>query len=71
MPYLPPNLAEAARKSLEFRGDSGTGWSLAWKVNLWACLLDGERAYKILCNVMSLEAEHCDDPRRARHFFSN
>ncbi len=57
-PLLTPHLADAARKSLEFRGDSGTGWSLAWKINLWARLLDGERVYKLLCNVMNLDAEH-------------
>jgi alpha-L-fucosidase 2 len=43
-----PELARAARKSLEIRGDQATGWSLGWKLNLWARLLDGERAYKLL-----------------------
>ncbi|MGA2500332.1 MAG: glycoside hydrolase family 95-like protein, partial [Tepidisphaeraceae bacterium] len=43
-----PELFAAARKSLEIRGDGGTGWSLAWKINLWARLLDGEHAYKML-----------------------
>ncbi|MGP8225593.1 MAG: glycosyl hydrolase family 95 catalytic domain-containing protein [Terracidiphilus sp.] len=43
-----PDLFAAAKKSLEIRGDGGTGWSLAWKVNLWARLLDGEHAYKML-----------------------
>ena len=43
-----PELAAAARKTLEARGDKGTGWSLAWKVNFWARLKDGERAYKLL-----------------------
>lgn len=57
-PRLTPQLAEAARKSLEFRGDGGTSWSLAWKINLWARLLDGDKAYKILCNLLTLEAEH-------------
>jgi len=36
-----PDLFEAARKSLEIRGDMATGWSLAWKINLWARLEDG------------------------------
>ena len=43
-----PELANAARKSLELRGDAGTGWSLAWKINFWARLRDGNRAYKLL-----------------------
>jgi len=51
-----PDLAAAARKSLEIRGDAGTGWSLAWKVNLWARFADGDHAYKILS--MLLTAPH-------------
>lgn len=43
-----PRLAEAVRQSLLARGDNGTGWSLAWKLNLWAMLEDGEHALKIL-----------------------
>lgn len=43
-----PKLAKAVRASLEKRGDDGTGWSLAWKVNLWARLGDGDRAFKLL-----------------------
>lgn len=43
-----PDYAAAARKSLEARGDGGTGWSMAWKINLWARLLDGNRAYRLL-----------------------
>lgn len=43
-----PALAAAARKSMEMRGDEGTGWSRAWKVSLWARLHDGERALKLL-----------------------
>jgi alpha-L-fucosidase 2 len=42
------NLFAAAKQSLVFRGDEGTGWSSAWKVNLWARLLDGERAHRLL-----------------------
>lgn len=41
-------LMKAARQSLLFRGDEGTGWSLAWKINLWARFLDGDRAYGLL-----------------------
>ena len=43
-----PELAAAARKSLELRGDDGTGWSKAWKINFWARLHDGDHAFKIL-----------------------
>jgi alpha-L-fucosidase 2 len=43
-----PDLFAAARKSLELRGDVGTGSSLAWKINLWARLRDGDRAYLLL-----------------------
>ncbi len=47
-----PALWEAARRSLELRGDGGTGWARAWKVNLWARLGDGDRAYKLLHNLI-------------------
>ena len=47
-PERTPELAEAARRSLEARGDEGTGWSLAWKINLRARLFDGDRAKKLL-----------------------
>jgi alpha-L-fucosidase 2 len=43
-----PELAEAARKTLEARGDDGTGWGLAWKINMWGRLGDGDRAYRLL-----------------------
>ncbi len=51
-PVTTPELAEAVRKSLEVRTDIGTGWSLAWKVNFWARLHDGNRAYKLLKNLL-------------------
>ncbi|MCP8900330.1 glycosyl hydrolase family 95 catalytic domain-containing protein [Gilvimarinus xylanilyticus] len=47
-PEATPKLAEAAKVSLNARGDGGTGWSQAWKVNFWARLADGERAHKVL-----------------------
>ncbi|MEV0889780.1 glycoside hydrolase N-terminal domain-containing protein [Promicromonospora sp. NPDC050262] len=47
-PAATPELAEAARTTLEGRGDGGTGWSKAWKINFWARLLDGDRAHKLL-----------------------
>jgi len=43
-----PELAEACRKTLEIRGDDGTGWSLGWKVNFWARLREGDRALALL-----------------------
>lgn len=48
-----PELAEAARKTLERRGDAGTGWSRAWKINFWARLQDGNRAYTLLKNLLT------------------
>ncbi len=43
-----PELMEAAKQSLIFRGDEGTGWSLAWKINFWARLLDGNHANEMI-----------------------
>jgi alpha-L-fucosidase 2 len=48
-----PELFAAAQKSLEFRGDQATGWSMGWKVNLWARFLDGDHAYRILRNLIA------------------
>ena len=53
-----PLLAEAARKSLEARGDVSTGWSMAWKINFWARLHDGEHAYKLLCDLLAPAIPH-------------
>jgi alpha-L-fucosidase 2 len=53
-----PELAAAARKTLEMRGDNGTGWSLAWKVNMWARLLDGDHAYTLFRNLLRLTKEN-------------
>ena len=47
-PYGTPDLFRAARQSLIFRGDAATGWSMGWKINLWARFLDGDHAYLIL-----------------------
>jgi len=47
-PVSTPKLAEAAKISLTARGDGGTGWSKAWKINFWARLLDGDHAHKML-----------------------
>ncbi|MCL2812923.1 MAG: glycoside hydrolase family 95 protein, partial [Clostridia bacterium] len=57
-PDTTPELAQACRISLEHRGDEGTGWSLAWKVNVWARLGNGNRALKIARRQLRLvEAE--------------
>jgi alpha-L-fucosidase 2 len=48
-----PELAAAAKKSLEIRGDKATGWATAWRLNLWARLHDGEHAYGILEFLLS------------------
>ncbi len=50
-----PDLFAAAKKSLEIRGDMATGWSLAWKINLWARLRDGDRAWKLLGDLLTPE----------------
>ncbi|WP_164215267.1 glycoside hydrolase N-terminal domain-containing protein [Virgibacillus sp. YIM 98842] len=47
-PEMTPEFAEAAEVSLNARGDGGTGWSKAWKINFWSRLLDGNRAHKML-----------------------
>lgn len=47
-PAKTPALAKAARRSLELRGDGGTGWAKGWKINVWARLLDGNHAYKLI-----------------------
>jgi alpha-L-fucosidase 2 len=52
-----PDLFAAARRSLELRGDGGTGWSKAWKVNFWARLRDGDRAYRLLNSMVTLTRE--------------
>jgi alpha-L-fucosidase 2 len=46
-PVKTPELANACRKTLEIKGDQTTGWSKGWRINLWARLLDGNRAYKM------------------------
>jgi alpha-L-fucosidase 2 len=48
-----PDLAKAARTSLLARGDASTGWSMAWKMNFWARLQDGDHAYVILKNFIT------------------
>lgn len=52
-----PELAEAARVSLNARGDESTGWSRAWKINFWARLGNGDRSYKLLRSLVNLVGE--------------
>ncbi len=56
-PIFTPELAAAAKKTLELRGDDGTGWSLAWKINFWAKLLDGNHAYKMIRTLLRLTGQ--------------
>ena len=55
-PYSNPELFQAARNVLVYRGDQATGWSIGWKINLWARLLDGNHAYKIIRNMLVLRS---------------
>ena len=56
-PTRTPELWEAAKKSLDARGDVSTGWSMGWKVCSWARLLDGEHAYKLIKDQLTLTAD--------------
>jgi alpha-L-fucosidase 2 len=51
--YHSPELFDAARTTLEHRGDVSTGWSMGWKVNFWARLLDGNHALQLIRNQLS------------------
>ncbi len=62
---------EAAKKVLEQRGDGGTGWSLAWKINLWARLGDGEHALLLLDNQLKPVPSDCDTPDRPGGSYPN
>ena len=52
-----PELAAACRKFLDARGDKSTGWALAWRVNFWARLGDGDRAHKLLQGLLHRTGE--------------
>ena len=51
-PLTTPKYAEAAKVSMNARGDASTGWSRAWKISIWARLHDGNRAYSILSSML-------------------
>ena len=52
-PYHNPELVNAAKTTLIARGDASTGWSMGWKVNFWARLLDGDHAYKLITDQLT------------------
>ena len=66
-----PGLAEAAKVSINARGDDGTGWSLAWKVNFWARLKDGDRAYKLFKRLLRPTNDQGTDMMNGGGSYSN
>ncbi|GHT63488.1 hypothetical protein FACS189451_10300 [Bacteroidia bacterium] len=68
-PYSHPLLFQAAKNSLTYRGDLATGWSIGWKINLWARLLDGNHAYKIIHNMLALVEDGTEDGRTYPNLF--
>lgn len=70
-PFTTPELAMAAKKTLELRGDDGTGWSLGWKVNMWARLLDGNHAYTLFRNLLRLTKENNTNYNRGGGVYPN
>lgn len=69
--FRTPELFEACRNSLEYRGDVATGWSMGWKVCLWARLLDGDRAYKLITDQLSLTGTQDTDYHNAGGTYPN
>lgn len=68
-PYSHPALFQAAKNSLLYRGDMATGWSIGWKINFWARLLDGNHTYKIISNMLSLVEPGNNDGRTYPNLF--
>ena len=68
-PYAHPQLFQAAKRSLLYRGDMATGWSIGWKINLWARLLEGDHAYKIIKNMLKLVEKDNPDGRTYPNMF--
>jgi alpha-L-fucosidase 2 len=62
-PQRTPALAAAARKTLEARGDAGTGWSMAWKMAFWARLRDGDRAHRMLRGLLATPGARAAEQR--------
>lgn len=65
-PYRTPKLAKAAKETLNRRGDEGTGWSRAWKINFWARLHDGDRAYKLLKSLLKPSFDNRETVNRSK-----
>lgn len=70
-PITTPAFATAARKTLEIRGDEGTGWSIAWKINFWARLHDGNHAYKLIRNLLRLTGMEGTDYAKGGGSYAN
>ena len=73
-PLKTPDLAAAARKTLEIKGDETTGWSKGWRINLWARLWDGNRAYKMfreLLRYVDPDKKKTEKPRRGGGTYPN
>ncbi len=66
-----PELASAARKTLISRGDQSTGWAMAWRINFWARMSDGNHAYKLLRNLMSIVGNVGTDYDKGGGIYSN
>ncbi|WP_261387579.1 glycoside hydrolase family 95 protein [Chitinophaga pinensis] len=66
-----PELANATKRTLEIRGDGGTGWSKAWKINTWARLEDGNHAYKLLRELLTLTGKGSVDMHNAGGTYAN
>lgn len=66
-----PEFAEAAKVSLNARGDDGTGWSLAWKVNFWGRLKDGDRAYKLFKRLLQPVSSQQEEYMKGGGSYSN
>lgn len=62
-----PELARAARTTLEIKGDETTGWSKGWRINLWARLLDGNRAYKMYRELLKYVEPDAIRPQNRNH----
>ena len=62
-----PELAAAARATLEIKGDETTGWSKGWRINLWARLLDGNRAYKMYRELLKYVEPDAIRPKNQNH----
>jgi alpha-L-fucosidase 2 len=70
-PVRTPELAAAVRRSMELRGDGGTGWSKGWKINIWARLLDGNHAHKLIREQLKLASSDDTDYANAGGTYPN